>query len=117
MTPLITRARALAEKALNPLSKCVDYHHMMACDGTGEGCRKECDEFSDAHSKLSFTIPQLCDALEMAIEALKSISSEHKPRHIKEEYWMAVDHASCATVLATDTLIARNAIRKLRGEG
>jgi regulator of replication initiation timing len=49
-------------------------------------------------------------------EALESIASKHRPRHEKEGYWLAIDHASCATVLATDTKIARNALKEPQEE-
>lgn len=43
--------------------------------------------------------------------ALKSIASEHKPSHAEEEYWTEKrSHEECATVLATDTKIARDAL-------
>lgn len=45
-------------------------------------------------------------------EPLESIASLHKPNHDTEEYWLTVLHARCATVLATDTKIARNALKK-----
>jgi predicted nuclease with TOPRIM domain len=44
-------------------------------------------------------------------EALESIASKHKPKHAKEEYWLKISHEQCATVLATDTKIARNALK------
>jgi hypothetical protein len=52
-------------------------------------------------------------------EALTSIASEHKKRHDQEEYWLHLDHERCATVLATDTKIARQALKAFddaRGE-
>lgn len=44
-------------------------------------------------------------------EAIGAISSPNKNRHEKEEYWLGVGHVQCATVLATDTKIARNALK------
>jgi hypothetical protein len=43
-------------------------------------------------------------------EALTTIASQHRPRHATEEYWNKVSHEQCATVLATDTKIAREAL-------
>jgi hypothetical protein len=43
--------------------------------------------------------------------ALDSIASINKPRHETEEYWLNVPHAQCAIVLATDTKIAREALK------
>lgn len=42
--------------------------------------------------------------------ALTTIASVHKPRHSQEEYWISISHKQCATVLATDTKIAREAL-------
>lgn len=43
-------------------------------------------------------------------KALEIIASSHRPHHDTEEYWNKVNHAQCATVLATDTKIARAAL-------
>ncbi len=40
----------------------------------------------------------------------EEFASGHKPRHVKEEYWMSIPHDQCAAVLATDTKIARNVL-------
>lgn len=47
------------------------------------------------------------------VEALSSIASVHKPSQNTEEYWQQITHESCATVLATDTTIARATLQKL----
>jgi len=65
---------------------------------------------------------KLRDDLKVAVEALESIASKHRDRHDTEEYWMKIKHEQCATVLATDTKIARNALSKIsqpkeQGEG
>lgn len=44
-------------------------------------------------------------------EALTAIASLDKKKHEKEEYWLKITHEQCATVLATDTKIARKALK------
>lgn len=56
----------------------------------------------------------LAAQLENVVGALGSIASAHKPSHDTEEYWLKREHEACATVLATDTKIARNALTDVR---
>ena len=60
---------------------------------------------------------QVALALLGCAEALQSIASKGKLRHENEEYWLKINHAQCATVLATDTKIARGALSKLEAAG
>lgn len=52
----------------------------------------------------------LIDSLCELREALTSIASAHHPSDDTEERWLKRTHEQCATVLATDTKIARNAL-------
>jgi hypothetical protein len=47
------------------------------------------------------------------VEALESIACISKEKQDTQEYWMTVSHDECATVLATDTSIARKTLSKL----
>lgn len=82
-------------------------------------CKKETNErFSKRRvEKLiqkDLEIKLLNEKLKIASDALTVISSEHKPRHETEDYWLSISHEQCATVLATDTKLARNAITRIQ---
>src|SRR5258708_1335557 len=49
--------------------------------------------------------------------ALTSIASVYKKRHAEEEYWLKIEHEHCATVLATDTKIARECLSRCKEMG
>lgn len=52
---------------------------------------------------------------EIMKEALTSIASLHRSKHDTEEYWMKLKKEGLACVLATDTKIARNALKEITG--
>ena len=56
------------------------------------------------------SLPGILRALRALVESSEAISSKDKPRHETEEYWQKISHEQCATVLATDTKIARKAL-------
>lgn len=53
--------------------------------------------------------------LAVATDALRSIAAEHRPGQSTTEYWSSVPKAQCAEVLATDTDIAREALKAING--
>ena len=57
-------------------------------------------------------VEELEKKLKIAMDALKIIASVHSQRKSTEEYWMARKKEQCALVLATDTKIARNALKE-----
>jgi hypothetical protein len=67
--------------------------------------------FGEKSLELLDTITQLRRENEIYKEALESIASLHRPRHSTEEHWMSVTHEDCSIVLATDTKIARTALK------
>lgn len=56
---------------------------------------------------------ELMKRLEVAMDALTSIASKHRPRHSEGEFWLGVGIDACAETLSTDTRIAREAIAKI----
>lgn len=47
------------------------------------------------------------------IDTLKSIASNHKPKHGTKKFWLSISHQDCAEVLANDTKLARRMLKKL----
>ena len=75
-------------------------------------------EISNAHfiSNARTDIHLLLEIVRIHNEALVSIASVHRQRHSEEEYWLKVKHEDCATVLATDTKISRNALQTINAK-
>lgn len=67
-------------------------------------------DLMEAKPYFNWEVCALLDEIDELREALTSIASPHKPRHDSEEYWAGFDAKTLATVLATDTKIARNAL-------
>lgn len=62
-------------------------------------------------------VEKLKRQFEVAKDALVCISSKDKPRHEQEEYWIKLSHERCATVIATDTKIARQTLQEIEKIG
>jgi len=102
----------------------------VICDferGVEVYCKAHADKVAIVNDDADFiaasrsAIPKLIDLvqrqaalLKEAEEALASIASLEKLRQDQEKYWLGISHKQCATVLATDTKIAREALAKIR---
>lgn len=73
-----------------------------------ENCLK--NETEKFH-KETLNTSKLITRMRKLTEALTAIASLDKKKHEKEEYWLKITHEQCATVLATDTKIARKALK------
>lgn len=79
---------------------------MTCADDDAEEAIKQAKE----NDQLRADLQSSRDQVERYRQALESIASNHRPRHSEEEYWQKINHEQCATVLATDTKIAREAL-------
>lgn len=77
------------------------------------------DEIADKarlHMSLSRRSP-MEEKLEIAMEALESIAFIDEPLAAEVEYWESPARSKIAETMALDTVIAREALAKIRGEG
>lgn len=85
-------------------------HTIIAPHG---GCRNEIEEIDDDAEFIIQSrnaLPKLIEIIRIQQGAIKCIAAEHRHRQETEEYWLDLDQVFCATVLATDIKIARNAL-------
>ena len=75
--------------------------------------------FDHQQKKITVLESKLSQSLERESklrEGLTCIASKHKPKHDTEEYWLSLTIEECATVLATDTKIARQLLKQIEQE-